>query len=120
MTLPLPDPHLDDDRVRRNFEHIAQRFPIGKADISPQVVQAGSVTTGSIGASGGAVTVTWRTAFTDANYVCPATVEDSATSTNALRVHHLESKTATTATYRIANDTGSSRTGTLHAVAVHA
>ena len=63
--------------------------------------------------------MTWRTAFTDTNYAASASVEDSATSTNALRVHHLESKTATTATFRIANDTGSARTGTLHAVAAH-
>ena len=53
MTLPLPDPHHDDDRVQRNFAHIAQRFPLGQADISPQAIQAVSVTTGSVGASGG-------------------------------------------------------------------
>lgn len=77
------------------------------------------VTTGSIAAGGDAlVTVTWTTAFADANYTVQAQVQD-ATALDALNVIHIETVTASAVAVRVLNNDGSSHTGTLHVMAMH-
>jgi len=79
------------------------------------------VSTGSIAASGSAaVTVTWTSAFADANYTPVCSVQEATAGTNSLRVHHIQSIAAGSIVVRIANDnSGSALTGTLLCQAVH-
>lgn len=78
------------------------------------------VTTGSIGAGASAtVTVTWGTAFADANYTCSASVLDSTAASASLRIVHLESISASQVVYRVENTSAGSLTGTLHVIAMH-
>jgi len=78
------------------------------------------VTTGSIaGGSTGLVTVTWTTAFADANYTVTANVVDSTTSSLSLSVVHIESISASTVTVRVLNNAIGALTGTLQCIAVH-
>lgn len=80
----------------------------------------GRVTTGSISAGSTAlVTLTWTTAFADANYTVSAEVEDSTTSSLSLSVVHVESKTASAVAVRVLNNSVGSLTGTLNVIAVH-
>jgi len=79
------------------------------------------VTTGSVSASSSAaVTVSWTTAFADANYTATCSVVESTAGTNSLRIHHLESTSASSVVVRVVNDdTGAAHTGTVHCSAVH-
>lgn len=78
------------------------------------------VTTGSIGAASTAlVTVTWTTAFSDANYTVSANVEDTTTSSLSLSVVHVETKSASAVTVRVLNNAAGALTGTLHVIGVH-
>jgi hypothetical protein len=83
-------------------------------------VKHSRVTTGSVSAASTAlVTVTWSTAFPDANYTVEASVVDSTTTSLSLSVVHVESITASAVTVRVINNAAGSLTGTLHVVAVH-
>lgn len=78
------------------------------------------VTTGSVSAGSTAlVTVTWTTAFADANYTCNASVLDSTTSSLSLSVVHLETISASAVTVRVLNNAVGSLTGTLHLSCIH-
>lgn len=79
------------------------------------------VTTGSINASSSAaVTVTWTTAFADANYTVHASVVEADTDTATLQVDHIESVSASAVVVRVENeDAGGAKTGTLNVIAVH-
>lgn len=83
------------------------------------VSKAQRVTTGSIGGAGSAaVTITWTTAFSNANYTVSAAVVQADATVTTLRVHHVESVTATAVVVRIVNDdTLNAKTGTLHVMA---
>lgn len=78
------------------------------------------VTTGSISAGSTAlITVTWGTAFADANYTPVASVIDSTTSSLSLSVVHIESVSASAVTVRVLNNAVGSLTGTVQVIAVH-
>lgn len=79
------------------------------------------VTTGSVGIGSTAlVTVTWTTAFADANYTTAASVLDSTTTSLSLSIVHEESKSASAVTYRILNNSATTAlTGTLNVIAIH-
>lgn len=81
----------------------------------------GTVTTGSIAASTYAsVTLTWATAFADANYDVAVSVIQAVASQNTLRVHHIESIAAASIVVGVYNDdAGGAHTGTLTAIAIH-
>jgi len=84
-------------------------------------VQGGRVTTGAIGASASVqVTLTWGTAFADANYSVTASVVESTATTSTLRVHHIVSQSAAQVVVLVTNDdAGGAHTGTLHCIGVH-
>ena len=66
------------------------------------------------------VIVKWKTPFPDDNYTVQALVQDDAVGHNALRVHHVISRTVSAATFRVVNDAGRiARAGVLHVVAIH-
>lgn len=78
------------------------------------------VTTGSVsGGSTALVTITWTTAFADANYTVTADVIDSTTTSLSLSVVHIESVTASAVTVRVLNNAIGSLTGTVHVIAIH-
>lgn len=78
------------------------------------------VTTGSVGAGSTAlVTITWVTAFADANYTCVAQVLEATTSSLSMSVVHIESITASAVTVRVLNNALGALTGTLNLIAVH-
>jgi hypothetical protein len=78
------------------------------------------VTTGSVSAASTAlVTVTWGTAFADANYTVAASVVDSTTTSLSLSVVHVETIAAGSCTVRVLNNAAGSLTGTLHVIAMH-
>jgi hypothetical protein len=78
------------------------------------------ITTGSVsGGSTALVTVTWGTAFADANYTVEASVLDATTTSLSLSVVHIESISASAVTVRILNNSVGSLTGTLHVIAMH-
>ncbi|HDZ38406.1 MAG TPA: hypothetical protein ENH62_09000 [Marinobacter sp.] len=79
------------------------------------------ITTGSIGSSSSAaVTVTWGTAFADANYTVNCSVQQGDTDTATLQVDHIETVTTASVVVRVENeDAGAAKTGTLHCQAVH-
>jgi len=81
----------------------------------------GRVTTGSIGAGlSAAVTLTWTTAFADANYTATCSLVEATASTSTLRLHHIESVAAGSVILRVVNDDGAAaHTGTLHCTAIH-
>lgn len=80
----------------------------------------GRVTTGSITAGASAnVTLTWTSAFADANYTVSASVEDSTAATASLSVVHVESKIAASVTVRVLNSAAGDLTGTLNVIAIH-
>lgn len=85
------------------------------------LVKSQSVTTGSVAASTYAsVTLTWTTPFWDGNYLAYASVVEATASINTLRVHHIESVTATQVVVGVYNDdAGGAHTGTLEVFAVH-
>jgi hypothetical protein len=78
------------------------------------------VSTGSIaGGASSLVTITWATAFADANYTVQVAVQDSTVAAASLSVVHVESVSASAITVRVANAAVGAITGTLHAVAFH-
>lgn len=80
----------------------------------------GRITTGSIAAGATAlVTLTWGTAFADANYTVSAEVEDATTTSLSLSVVHVESKTSSAVTVRVINNSVGALTGTLNIIAIH-
>ena len=79
-------------------------------------------TTGSIAlSSSAAVTVTWTTAFADANYtLCGVEVVEADTDVLTLHIDHVELVSASAVDVRVENrDAGAAKTGTLHVCAVH-
>ena len=79
------------------------------------------ITTGSISlSSSAAVTVTWTTAFFDANYTVQCSVVEADADTATLQVDHVESIAAGAVVVRVENeDSGGAKTGTLHCVGIH-
>ncbi len=79
------------------------------------------VSTGSISASSSAaVTVSWTTAFADSNYTASCSVVEATAGTSSLRIHHLESVSASSVIVRVVNDdSGAAKSGTLHCTAMH-
>ena len=80
-----------------------------------------SVSTGSIaGGASAAVTLTWATAFANASYTPICSLVEATTSTSTLRIHHIESFSATQVVVRVVNDDGAiAKTGTLYVMGVH-
>lgn len=77
------------------------------------------VTTGSVSAGSTAlVTITWGTAFADANYTVSASVVDSTTSSLSLSVVHVESISASAVTVRVLNNAIGALTGVVHCIAI--
>ncbi|MBW3663582.1 MAG: hypothetical protein KY469_10825 [Actinobacteria bacterium] len=82
-------------------------------------VRAVRVATGSIGATGEAdITVTFPTAFPDTNYTATAIVEIDDPG-ESLRVRRMRVKTADSCVVNVVNNAITSRTGTLHVIAIH-
>lgn len=78
------------------------------------------VSTGSVNAGSTAlVTVTWATAFADANYTAQASVVDATTTSLSLSVVHIEAVSASAITVRVLNNALGALTGTVHATAIH-
>lgn len=77
------------------------------------------VTTGSVaGLTLATVTVTWDTAFADANYTpVVSMLEDNATT--GLIVRRIRTVTASAITVLVENTSATAKTGTLQAFAVH-
>lgn len=84
-------------------------------------VQTKRVTTGSILTTArNSVTVTWTTAFADANYTPVCTVLDATTGTSqGLVFERLSAVIAASITATVFNPTGGSLTGTLQCTAIH-
>ncbi len=80
-----------------------------------------NVSTGSIAASGAAdVTLTWTSAFADASYDPVCSVIGSQASNSDVRLHHIESLSASALVVRIVNDdSANAHTGTLVCTAMH-
>jgi hypothetical protein len=80
-----------------------------------------NVSTGSIASSGAAdVTLTWTTAFADASYDPICGVIGSQASNSDLRLHHIESISASALVARVINDDSTNpHTGTLVCTAMH-
>ncbi len=78
------------------------------------------VSTGAIPAnSDAAVTVSWTSGFSDANYTAACTVLDIMASGSSLNVVHLESVEPASIVVRVRNEGGRPRTGTLNCIAMH-
>lgn len=78
------------------------------------------VSTGSInGAATALVTITWTTAFPDANYTVQSSVVDSTNSSLSLSIVHIETITASAVTVRVINNAVGALTGIVHAIAIH-
>ncbi len=78
------------------------------------------VTTGSVGAGATTlVTVTWGTAFPDANYTATASVVDATTAVLSLSIVHIESIAAGAVTVRVQNTSLGALTGTVQVIALH-
>lgn len=79
------------------------------------------VTTGAIaGGASAEVTVTWATAFADANYTVVTSMLEATTGTNSLRIRHIVSKTAAAIVVRVTNDDAiNAKTGEIQASAFH-
>jgi hypothetical protein len=77
-------------------------------------------TTGSIaGGASALVTVSWATAFADANYTVVASVLDSTASASSLSIVHIETVAAGSVKIRVQNTSGGNLTGTLQVMALH-
>lgn len=106
---------------------LSNLFAMGSVGIGKGVsadgggVKHARTTTGSVGiGSTVLVTVTWTTAFADANYTVQASVVDSTTTSLSLSVVHVESVSASAVTVRVLNNSATTAiTGTLHVLAVH-
>lgn len=78
------------------------------------------VTTGSV--AGGAtalVTVTWGTAFADANYTVTASVVDSTAAVASMSVVHIEEVLAASVKVRVTNAAVGAVTGQINVIALH-
>ncbi len=77
------------------------------------------VTTGVVAAGAEAlITVTWGTAFADANYTVVASVLDATTSVLSMSVVHIDSMLAASCAVRVINTSAGNITGTIHAIAI--
>lgn len=95
-------------------------MPLYPSQAASNIIKTKRVTTGSIsGAGTGLITVTWDTAFADANYTVTIDVVDSTTTSLSLSVVHIESQTASAITVRVLNNAVGALTGTIHAIAIH-
>lgn len=78
------------------------------------------ITTGSVGAGATAlVTLTWGTAFADANYTVTASLIDSTAAVASLHITHIESVSASQVKIRVENTSAGALTGTLNVIALH-
>lgn len=79
------------------------------------------VSTGSVaGGANVAISIAWTTAFEDTNYTVVVSIIEATAGLSSLRVHHIESKTASGIAVRVVNDdTLNAKTGTLQAIAIH-
>lgn len=78
------------------------------------------VTTGSIaGGANALVTLTWTSAFADANYTAVAEVLDATAAVASLQVIHIEAIAAASVKVRINNTAAGALTGTLQVIAMH-
>ena len=95
----------------------------GNVMVSPNEVgpvQAQRVTTGSLTtATYNNITITWTTAFADANYTASCSVLSSVSAAQGLEVDHIQSIGAASIVVTVNNPTGGSLTGTLECLAVH-
>jgi hypothetical protein len=80
-----------------------------------------NVSTGSVASSGAAdVTLTWTAAFADSNYDPVCGIIGSQASNSDLRLHHIESISASAVVARVINDdSAGAHTGTLVCTAMH-
>lgn len=82
--------------------------------------RTGRVTTGSINAvTYASVTLTWGTTFADTSYTPVCTVTEATATALTVRVHHIESFTASAIVVGVYNDAAGAKTGTLNCVAIH-
>jgi hypothetical protein len=79
------------------------------------------VSTGTCAASGCEVTLTWKSAFADANYTVTCTVEDSTTQSEStgLRLAKIKNHTASTVLIDLDNLSGAGTTATVHCIGMH-
>jgi hypothetical protein len=78
------------------------------------------VTTGSVsGGAEGLVTITWGTAFADANYTAVPSVFETTASASSMTVVHIESQTASAISVRVKNNAAGSLTGIVQVIAIH-
>lgn len=98
----------------------AVTLPTSGTLISTTRLQSERVSTGSIPSGGSAVvTVTWATAFADANYTAVASVLNTTAAVLSLAVVHIESQIAASISVRVQNTSGGALTGTVEAIAFH-
>lgn len=98
-----------------NEDHAA-RHRSGGAD---ELVKAARVTTGSVaGLSLATVTVTWGSAFADANYTPVVSMLEDAAGTGLI-IRRIRTVTDAAITVLVENTNAMARTGTLQALAVH-
>lgn len=82
-------------------------------------IQAARASVGPITAGNNAqLTITWPTAFADANYSVSFSYEENTNLSKSVTVN-VKSKAAGSVSINVANDTAASRTGTINAIAVH-
>lgn len=78
------------------------------------------VTTGIVAAGAEAlITVTWGTAFADANYTVVASVVDATTAVLSMSVVHIDSQIAASCAVRVINTSAGNITGTIQVIAIH-
>ena len=107
--------------VALNFFQSEVEFGTGGIAVDGLGFKHGRTTTGAIttGASA-AITVTWATAFADANYTAFCSVIEADTDVATIQIDHIESKSASAIVVRVENEDGAAtRTGELQCVAVH-
>jgi hypothetical protein len=93
---------------------------VGELQKAANKTKAARVTTGSIAAGATAlVTLTWASAFLDANYTVQASVMDATAGTLSLSVVHIETISASAVAVRVQNSSAGDLTGMLHVTAVH-
>jgi hypothetical protein len=119
LAVEAPPPDLDEAASLGGL--LADPVPPPLELVDGQFVKSQSVTTGSIPASSYAsVTLTWTTPFWDANYLVHPSVLQAVASQNTLRVHHIESISATQVVVGVYNDdAGGAHTGALHILGIH-
>ena len=93
--------------------------PPSPPSVNPDRIRTLRVTTGALLALATAtVTVTWAPAFADANYtVTVGVLEGQADDT--IQVKKIVSRTAGAITVLVMNNGAQTRTGTVHAIAIH-